>query len=214
MTREELILSVDHFAIKMAKAAWSKCSWAELDDFVQAARLGVAVAVDDYNPEKGAFTTWAFYHIRKQVQDLYMMNLPTYVPSRAYAEMSKEDRARLYHSGLYLSAPVKATDGETVLEDILADTATAQKWDGIERRKTLRAIVNRAFEVSNTTPREQQILRAVYGLGEPPVTQVEIGDRLGVTRQRTGQLLSTAHTKIRRALLRVVGKEASLLAYL
>jgi RNA polymerase sigma factor (sigma-70 family) len=50
------------------------------------------------------------------------------------------------------------------------------------------------------TEREQVVIRAHYGLGQPAQTLDQIGDTLGLTAERARQIEAGALTKMRRAL--------------
>lgn len=40
----------------------------DMDDLMQAGRIGVMMAERTYKPEKGAFSTWALYYIRNEIR--------------------------------------------------------------------------------------------------------------------------------------------------
>lgn len=218
MCKDSLIMSADFFAIKEAMLAWRKSGSREdtLDDFIQAARMGLVEAAQTYDAEQGAFTTWAHYRIRKQLQDLHKTNMPAYVPSRAYTDMTKEERSKCYTCGVYLSAPVKSTDGETTIEHLLEDTVSTQLREREEKRQALRTVVFKAIcHTTNLSERDLDVITSIYGLnGKPPKSHVEVAVRYGLTRQRMGQIVSAAHDKLKRSLIRVVGSEHNLLAFL
>ena len=47
-------------------------------------------------------------------------------------------------------------------------------------------------EIKSLTPREEQVLKAYYGLGEPAKTLQAIGDPIQVTRERIRQIRNKA----------------------
>lgn len=217
MRKSDLILSADFFAIKEAKQAWQKggCNPDTWDDYIQAARMGLVNAAQTYDSDQGAFTTWAHWHIKKQLIDLQKKYMPVHVPSRAYANMSKEERNNCYRCGVSLNAPVKATDGETTLEDIIPDPSHPLIQSDEEKRKMARDLITKAMHSANLSQRDVDVLINVYGLaGNTPKTQIEVANEYGLTKQRIGQILTAAHDKLRRAVLRAVGDRANLLAFL
>ena len=95
---------------------------------------------------------------------------------------------------LSLQTPV-GDEGEDVLGDFIEDTgspdpeaATSEVMVTEELRK----------QVSTLPPREQEVLHLRYGLGgDEPMTLNEIGNRMGITRERARQLEAQAIDRLR-----------------
>lgn len=95
---------------------------------------------------------------------------------------------------LSLEAPVSADDGAT-FGDLLADSGTALP-DTLYLEERRRKDIQSLLEVLR--PREREILRLYYGFGEGcRLSLDEIGDRLGLTRERVRQLKDLALNRLR-----------------
>lgn len=60
----------------------------DFDDLMQAGHLGVLLAASTWEPEKGAFSNWAMYHIRREIQNA--LGLRT-AQGRAYRDTASMD---------------------------------------------------------------------------------------------------------------------------
>jgi RNA polymerase primary sigma factor len=86
------------------------------------------------------------------------------------------------------------TDDNQLIEESLQDRDAAKPEDELvadeERKKVLRLL-------SEIDPREADVLRSHYGLdGHKPMTLKEIGESLGLTRERIRQIQRSALTKL------------------
>jgi RNA polymerase primary sigma factor len=95
---------------------------------------------------------------------------------------------------LSLDAPLAPGEDNKLL-DYLADDQRAGPDQEVEER-ALRENVAKAL--GSLKDREQQILKMYYGLGgDEPMTLEQIGQRLGVTRERVRQIKERALTRLR-----------------
>ncbi|MHC4259661.1 MAG: sigma-70 family RNA polymerase sigma factor [Planctomycetota bacterium] len=86
------------------------------------------------------------------------------------------------------------TDEDQLLEAILEDHSAGRPEDALvaseEKAKVLRLL-------DEIEPREADVLRLHYGLsGRKPMTLREIGNKLGLTRERIRQIQREALTKL------------------
>jgi RNA polymerase primary sigma factor len=98
------------------------------------------------------------------------------------------------------------TDDGTALQDIVEDTQTPPP-----EALVAAAQVRRGVEacLSSLTPREALIVRWRYGLdAHEPQSLQDIGDRLGISRERVRQLEKQAFAKLRQ------GRQSAVLAEL
>lgn len=97
-----------------------------------------------------------------------------------------------------LDARIGQDNGDTGLGDLIADETAENPADQL-KEKDMREGINALFKA--LTPRERDIIRLRYGLGgRPEKTLEEIGEKLGVTRERIRQIQLSALHKMRRAL--------------
>jgi RNA polymerase primary sigma factor len=95
-----------------------------------------------------------------------------------------------------LEMPV-GSDGASELRDLIADEHAASPMDAMVDSDLMDSVI-RALETLN--PREQQILRMRFGIGEREArTLAEIGREFGLSRERIRQLQALALRKLRHA---------------
>jgi RNA polymerase primary sigma factor len=91
-------------------------------------------------------------------------------------------------------AVLPGTD-DLALEDLLADEDAVDPADEVDRHE-LRGVLSRAVETLE--PREREILEHRFGLaGDEPLTLQQIGERLGLSRERVRQLETRALERLR-----------------
>ncbi len=91
-------------------------------------------------------------------------------------------------------APLPGTD-ELRLEDALSDAGHRDPVDGIDREEVHREV---GQLLACLSPRERKIVELRFGLkGEPVATLAEIGERIGISRERVRQLEGRALTRLR-----------------
>lgn len=96
----------------------------------------------------------------------------------------------------YLDTPLDH-DNKNRLVNIIAD-ATISPPDAGLKRESLKKELKIALKVLNK--RERVILRSLYGLGgSRPLTLGEVGEPLGLSRERVRQIRNEALTKLRRS---------------
>jgi RNA polymerase primary sigma factor len=84
---------------------------------------------------------------------------------------------------------------EFTLEDALADEAVADPAEAIDRTELGMSL---GRKVAGLDPRERQIIDARFGLsGAAPRTLQQIGDRMGISRERVRQIESRALAQLR-----------------
>jgi RNA polymerase primary sigma factor len=94
-----------------------------------------------------------------------------------------------------IQAPVAGTD-DLLLEDAIADESVEDPVEDIDREQ-VRTALERGL--ATLEPRERQILEWRFDLsGGSPATLAEIGERLGLSRERVRQLEARALAQLRR----------------
>ena len=197
-----------------------------LQDLIEEGNLGLLRAVEGFDPEMNTrFSTYASYWIKQSIKRSIVncaktIRIPAYMVElltkwrRATArlqdqlgrapsieEVARElelpaKKLRIVKKAIQLyNATPQSDDSESfTLGDIVAD----ERHPGPDEELTDDDSLKHVFSMLDTMePREAMILRMRFGLdGDEPRTLKEIGEALGLTRERVRQIESEALTKM------------------
>lgn len=224
----ELVRHNMRLATKIAGELNNPAFGIETDDLVSEGAIGLHTAASRFNPCKGAkFSTYASWWVRQRIARyianhgrtirlpvhlLTKMNQVRRIQQQLTLELGREPGpeeiaeatgltekavAKLLAttSSVSLQTPLGEESAET-LENTLEDTGVISPAEAaIKQGETVHA----QQLVKILPKREAEVIAARYGLGErDPETLEEIGQRLGVTRERVRQLQNMALKKMRR----------------
>jgi RNA polymerase primary sigma factor len=199
----------------------------EMADLVQEGNIGLLKAIERFDPELGnRFSTFGVWWLRQSVSRAVDDRGHTIrVPVQSAAEIRRLRAAsreialatgetptitelatatgmselsvsrRLDTAGVACSLDDPIGDGAALTwADVLVDVDSSSPEDDA-RRSGARAIV--LSLVSGLPDREAEVVRRRFGFEGDPETLEEIGDRMGVTRERVRQLVERALERLR-----------------
>ncbi len=225
--RERLIVS--HLRLVVAMAREYGDVGLDLVDLIQEGNLGLIEAVDRFDLERGVrLSTYARWWIRQAMgaaieRHAQVIRIPVHL-FRAIVRFHRlrasfgadevqewgdlvlapgmtldrvQQVERTVADVISLDSPIADDEGTDTLDELIADEAIPAP-----EKAALEALFHEDLTtiVSRLPPRDAQILRWRYGLeGAAPKTLAEVGEALGVSRERARQLEERALKRLKEA---------------
>ncbi len=174
--RDALITGNMGYVVTLARQY--KCELLSTDDLISEGSIGLMKAADKFDSNRGKpFVTFAAPYIRKSIEEA--INRVTGEPPI----MSTDE-----------SLPIGSKNNFTLL-NVLEDK-DAPKADYTLEQNTLSDELVKA--ISTLNDREQAVVKRFFGIDSQRMTMAEIGEELGLKRERVRQIRDTAMRKLRR----------------
>ena len=174
--RDALITANMGYVVTLARQYRSELL--STDDLISEGSIGLMKAADKFDPSRGKpFVTFAAPFIRRSIENA-ISSLAGEVPI-----MSTDE-----------SLPIGSNNNFTLL-NVLEDKG-APKTDATLEQNTLSD--DMAAAISTLNEREQAVIRRYFGIEHQRMTMAEIGEELGLKRERVRQIRDKAVRKLRK----------------
>ncbi|MEK7469243.1 MAG: RNA polymerase sigma factor RpoD/SigA [Planctomycetota bacterium] len=197
-------------------------------DLIEEGNLGLLKAVERFDPERGVkFGTYGTWWIKQAIHRALMdtaptVRIPTYMVEMIHKwkatnlKLTQKLGRKPYPAEIVKALKLKGPAGEAVRQALNTSYSSSQPqsldllWQAIhdspsepswlpEISEDVSGILERYL--ANVDLREADVLRMRYGVGgQDPRTLREVGEILGITRERVRQIEKAALKKIRTAL--------------
>lgn len=162
------------------------------DDLVSEATMGMIEASRHFDPSLGKpFVTYAAPYIRQAVERALAREGGLYrVPRDAANPALDHHRSH----ALSIDAPVAGTM-EKSLGRSLPDPNADDPAQGVESEEQRRRMIARLDRLDD---RERQVISRLYGLGTDAMTMAQVGELMGLRRERVRQIRDRALRRLRK----------------
>lgn len=187
---ERLITANLRFVVSMARQYQDK--GVSIQDLVSEGNIGLIRAVERYDASLGArFVSYAAPFVRKCMEQAVERQAGIY-----HVSGSEKTKSAKRH-GRVLSADASLGGRENVNLLNLIENPDAPETDAMADRIVLTEELGRQLSV--LTERERQVVLLFFGIGREKLTFAEIGERMGLKRERVRQIRDRAVRKITRS---------------
>ncbi len=167
-------------------------------DYFQAGMLGLLRATRDYDPDSYGFATYATYCIRSAVKRAVWYDRLIRVPIQhcrpdvpgEKPPLYRQEALRALSASSFRPIDHEHEDDPRWLVEVDDELEARLKAARLEERK-LRTCLKSLPE------REAEIIRLRYGLGCEPLTCREVGELMGVSKQRVAEIQARAIKRLR-----------------
>jgi RNA polymerase sigma factor (sigma-70 family) len=170
------------------------------EDLVNEGNFGLMRAAETYDPEKAKFSTyaagWIRHYVGRAIQNqLRTVRVPTHKQARGgFKYHPRFNVPLMVSSGRGSTASEKKTEDEVCIVDLMQDRfePASSAADGAEQQEM--SAILRAGMLERLDHRERKILKRMFW---EEATLQDVGDELGLSRERVRQIKNSALEKLR-----------------
>lgn len=162
----------------------------DVEDLICEGNIGLLQAATKFDGSKGKrFVTFAAPYIREAMEQAIEQQAGLYKVPRNVADVKLEKKRS---RALSIDAPVGGSP-ELSLGRVIADGSATIPGERLENEALMQELHDLIGQLDE---REQQVMRSIHGLDGNPLTMAEIGQVMGLKRERVRQIRDKAMRKI------------------
>lgn len=165
----------------------------DYDDLVSEGNIGLMKAAIKFDADKGRFASFAVPIISQTIEQAMAKHTSLYTVPKADKSHAELRRSR----PLSVDAPLGGRGNNVNLLSFLSDSEAVAS-DDLLGQKALSAEMNEAL--ATLGEREREVVTRCYGLGTDKQTMAEIGEHMGLKRERVRQIRKKALRKVSKVL--------------
>lgn len=188
---DQLVTANLKYVVSVARQIYEKGAEVSMDDLISEGNIAMLMAARKWDPcKEPRFVNYAQHDIKKAM----MAALPQQGAMMTLPKRSKEEASKIRRFST--DAPVHPGQTNTLGDMLKAGKPMTD--DSVQEGEMSYAVMN-AFHCLNE--REVEIVTHYYGIGtDDKMTMAEIGERMGIKRERVRQIRKTAERKMRRVM--------------
>lgn len=186
---ESLTTANLRFVVSVARQYQNK--GLDIQDLVSEGNIGLIKAAEKYDASQGArFVSYALPFVRKCMERAIEEQVGLYRVPRNESTAAEKKRSRAVSA----DAPLGGRENINLLH--LIENPDAPQADSIVNELVMTEELQQLLDVLNE--REREVITMFFGIGRDKLTFVEIGEKMGLKRERVRQIRNKAVRKISR----------------
>lgn len=196
MSKEQDKLVTDNIGYVVTMAKQYAGRGVPMDDLISEGNMAMVDASRKFEADKGKrFVSYAAPFIRHAMEETIERQAGLYRVPRS--EATRETKRRKMPVSVDEPIPIGSATGFSLLS-LLVNKNVKQADLSIEDEQTAQKINN---AIAKLDDREREVVKRYFGIGAETNTMAEIGEAMGLKRERVRQIRNKAIRKLRKALL-------------
>lgn len=191
--KDKLVTDNIGYVVNMAKQYAGR--GVDIDDLVSEGNIAMIDAAGKFDPSRGKrFVSYAAPFIRHAMEHAIEQQAGLYRVPRS--EATRDTKKRKMPVSVDQPIPIGSTTGFNLLS-VLVNNNVKQADLSLEDEETMQHL-KRVLDVLDD--REREVVTRFYGLGSASFTMAEIGEAMGLKRERVRQIRDKAVRKMKKAI--------------